>query len=145
MTAVHETASGIQFLIGMLSSDSTLMSLSPGGVCRAFALVQAPLPVTIVAFQSGIDTLTANGRRLLVRALYQVKASGPMINASDVFALASQIDVVLGGNQGLRNIAVTGSFILSVFRESSIQYDEDASGIQYTHLGGLYRVISQQM
>jgi hypothetical protein len=62
-----------------------------------------------------------------------------------VFALASQIDIVLGGNQGLRNIAATGGYVIAVYRESGIQYDENVSGADYTHLGGLYRVTLQQM
>jgi len=145
MTAVHEIVSGIEFLIVTLSNDATLMSLSPGGVARSFVPVQTPLPVCIVAFHSAIDSLTVNGVRVLVKGLYQVKASGPMTSATAVWALASQIDIVLGGNQGLRNIPVTGSWILSVFRENPIQYDEDVSGIQYTSMGGLYRVINEQM
>jgi hypothetical protein len=145
MTAIHETASGLQFLQGLLSSDTTLMSLSPGGVRRGFAPVGTPMPVTIIAFMSGIDTVTANGRRLLVRALYQCRASGPILSTPSVFALASQIDLVLGGNQGLRNIAATGGYVLSCYRESAVQFDDNVSGADYTHMGGLYRVTLQQM
>lgn len=145
MTAVHEVVSGLEFLIATLSSDATLMSMSPGGVARSFVPVQTPLPVCIVAFHTAMDSLTVNGVRVLVRSLYQVKASGPMISATSVWALASQIDIVLGGNQGLRNIAVTSAYVLSLYRQSAIQYDEDASGIQYTHMGGLYNMIIEQM
>ena len=145
MTAVHEISAGFDFIINTLKNDATLVSLCPGDVRRSFAPVGTTLPCVIVSFQSGVDTVTANGMRLLVRALYLVKASGLMISSPSVFALASQIDIVLGGNQGLRNIAVTGGFVMSCYRESAAQYDENITGTSYTHMGGLYRVTSQQM
>jgi len=145
MSAIHEGQLAIGFLIATLQADSTLMMLAPGGIWRSFAPAGTAYPVCIVAFQGSADTLTANSRRLMVRSLYQVRASGLANDTSNVFSLASRIDIVLGGNQGLRNIGLTSGWILSCYRESTLQFDEDLSGTSFTHLGGIYSVNLQQM
>lgn len=143
--SVAEAALGLSFFLTTLRADSTLVNLSPGGFRHGAMPVGSAYPGTIVQFQSGIDVITTNARRLMVNALYQVKAVGLLEDPQPVVDLASQIDVVLGGDQGLKNISIPNGYVLSCYRESQLFYpDIDKSGVQFMHLGGLYRVRIQQ-
>jgi len=143
--SVHEAASGLAFFLSTLRGESVLMSLSPGGIQVGAAKVGTLFPCTIVAFQSGIDIGFANNKRAFVDALYQVKAVGPASDPDAVVALASQIDDTLGGDEGLMHVDVTGGHILNCFRQSPLMYhDEDKTGTQYIHIGGMYRIKNQQ-
>lgn len=143
--SVIEASSAYDFIVSTLKADSSWSSLSPGGVRRGAAPVGASYPITIVQFVSGVDILTANATRMMVDAVYLIKAIGLLTDTANVFALAAEIDVALGGDTGLRHIDVTGGHILNCHRQSTIQYDDtDNTGTQYTHLGGLYRIRNQQ-
>lgn len=143
--AVSEAALGLSFLLGIFRADSTLVGLSPGGIRHGAMPVASVYPGTIVQFQSGIDVITTNARRLMVNALYQCKAVGLLGDPQSVTDLASQIDTVLGGDQGLKNISIANGYILSCYRESPLLLpDIDKSGVQFMHSGGLYRIQIQQ-
>ena len=121
------------------------MSLSPGGVHFGAVPVGTPFPATIISFQSGIDVVAANAKRLMVDALYQVKGVGVSSDPDAVVALASQIDDTLGGDEGLKHVDVTGSHVLGCYRQAPLMYpDTDKAGTQYMHIGGIYRVRNQQ-
>jgi hypothetical protein len=144
--AVVEAALGLSFLLTTLRADSILVSLSPGGIRHGAMPVGSIYPGTVIQFQSGTDVITTNAKRLMMNALYQCKSVGPIDNPQSVVDLASRIDDVLGGDQGLKNVSVTGGYILSCYRESPLLLtDVDKSGVQYMHLGGLYRIQIQQM
>jgi hypothetical protein len=142
--SVVESMLGMQFLIGLLSGDSTLAGLAPGGVWRSAADPSSATPVAIVAYQAGKDSLTVTGVRPLVTAIYQCKASGPANNAAGVVQAASQIDALLGGNSGLRNQSTPGGFIGSCYRDGSIIQDLEVLGEKWVVIGGLYSLEIQQ-
>lgn len=143
--SVHEAASGLNFILSTLRNDPMLMSLSPGGIFVGAAPIGATFPCTLVSFQSGIDVVAANAKRLMVDALYQVKGVGPSSDPDPVVALGSQIDDTLGGDEGLKHVDVTGGHILGCYRQAPLMYpDVDKAGTQYMHIGGIYRVQNQQ-
>ena len=147
MTAVHEVATGYAFLYSTLQADSTLASLAPGGIHRSIAPNDTATPVIIISFQSGIDVLTTTGVRLMVNALYQVKAVDQAANMAGIVAAANQLDIVLGGSQGIRNVSVSGGgYVLSCVREGPLAYDDSklVVGALWSYLGGLYRVYAEQ-
>jgi hypothetical protein len=81
----------------------------------------------------------------MTNALYQVKGVGLLEDPQSVVDLASRIDTVLGGDQGLKNVSIDNGYALSCYRESPLLLpDVDKSGVQFMHLGGLYRVRIQQ-
>jgi len=129
---------GLQWLIGLLSADSTLASLAPGGVWRGEADPGVATPAVIVAYQAGRDSLTVTGVRPLVTALFQCKAAGPANNTAAVVQAASQIDALLGGNSGLRNQSTPGGFIGSCYRDGSIVQDLLVVGEKWFVCGGMY-------
>lgn len=143
--SVAEAALGLSFLLSTLRADSTLVSLSPGGIRHGAMPVGSTYPGTVVEFQSGIDVIYTNAIRSSVNALYQVKAVGPKDNPQAVVDLASQIDEVLGGDQGLKNVFIPNGYVPSCYQESPLMLnDVDKSGVEFTHLGGLYRIRIQK-
>lgn len=143
--SVSEAALGLSFFVTTLEADSTLISLSPGGIRVGAMPLRSSFPGTVIGFQSGTDVIYVNARRSSVDALYQVKAVGRLDDRQSVVDLASQIDIDLGGDQGLKNVFIPNGYIGSCHRESPLLLiDTDKSGVQFMHLGGLYRVRIQQ-
>ena len=147
MTVVHEVATGYAFLYSTLQADATLATLAPGGIHRSIAPNGTPTPVIIISLQSGIDVVTVAGVRLMTNALYQIKAVGPASDMQSIVNAASQLDIVLGGSQGIRNITVNGGgYVLSCVREIPLAYDDTqlVVGQLWTYLGGMYRIYAEQ-
>jgi hypothetical protein len=143
--AIAEAALGLSFLLTTFRADSVLVGLSPGGIRVGAMPVGSSYPGTVIGFQSGTDVIYGNGVRSSVDALYQVKAVGLLEDPQSVVDLASQIDIDLGGDQGLKNIPIPNGYVLACRRESPLLLpDVDKSGVQFMHLGGLYRVRIQQ-
>lgn len=136
----HEVMLGFQFLSSTLGGDSTLAGYAPGGVWRALAPPSSEAPYVIMAFQAGSDIVTMNGVRLIVEATFQAKAVGPASETATIVNAAERIDVLLGGIQGMRDIAVTGGEILSCYRQSPLQVSELVAGELWESIGGLYRL-----
>jgi hypothetical protein len=138
--SVHEVAMGFSFITATLKADSQWVTLSPGGVKRGKAPSGSLFPLTIISYQSGIDVIFENAVRSSVNALYQIKAVGPSDNTQAIFDLASCIDELFKRTKG----TVTGGNIIGCYRESPLAYEDDTAGIQYSHIGGLYRVRTEQ-
>lgn len=139
-----ETILGLRWLNSVLSADTTLQGLAPGGVWLDLAPPGTSYPFVILALQSGTDVTTANGVRLMSTPLYQVKVVGPASSTDTIAQAAAQADTVLGGLSGTRNVTVTDGYILSCVRESPLQQGELINGIPYVNLGGLYRLHIEQ-
>lgn len=143
--AVVEAALGLSFILSTLRANSTLVSLSPGGIRHGALPVGSSYPGTVVQFQSGTDVIYANRMRSSVDALYQIKAVGQLEDPQSVVDLASEIDATFGGPQGLKNVSIPNGYVLGCYQESPLLLpDVDKSGVQFMHLGGLYRVRIQQ-
>ena len=145
--SVNEVSMGLQFLSSRLSADSTLAGLAPGGVKRFAAPAGTATPFIIIGYQTGKDVTTLNGVRVMDDILYLAKVVGEASKTQAVVDASSQLDVVLGGTQGLRNIAVTGGWLLACYRQVPVQFDEPVaqSSIIWSHSGGLYRIELQQV
>src|SRR5258708_4820040 len=123
--STNEAVLGLMFLSAILQGDSTLAALAPGGVWRGDADPGVATPFVVIALQApGTDALTVTGVRPLSHLLFQAKVVGPAKNTQAIADAASQLDALLGGNQGLRNQSVTGGFIGSCYRDGMILLDE---------------------
>jgi hypothetical protein len=143
--SAHEIALGLAFLDNLLASDSTLAALAPGGVHRALADPGDATPYVIFGYQAGSDSVTMNGVRMLVEATFQVKAAGPANQTAEIAAAAAQIDVLLGGGEGLRDQTITSGYIHAIWRQSPLWVDEPpVNAIVWSNAGGLYRMQIQQ-
>lgn len=141
--SANEIGLGLTFLQSTLGNDTTLSGYAPGGVHRALAPPGTTTPFVIHGFQAGSDTVTMNGVRLFVPPLFLVKVVGPSSITETLITAANQVDSLLGGIQGLRNIAITGGEILACYRETPLQLDELVNGELFSNFGGLYRLIIQ--
>jgi hypothetical protein len=144
--AGHEAALGIQWLYGVLSGDTTLLSYATGGVHRAMAPPGTSPVYVIISHQSGLDVLTVNAFRLMDNLLYQAKAVGPASMMDTIVAAAERIDQLLSPNQGASSGTVTGGYIGNCHREQPIFLDEPGliNGELWTNVGGLYRLEIKQ-
>lgn len=143
--SVNEAVLGFQFLNGILAPDATLQGYAPGGINRGMAPPGTTPPYVIMALQAANqDSLTLTGVRVLARPLFQVKAVGPASITAQIANAANQIDVLLGGKDGLRNQSITGGFIAACYRESVLQLDELVNGELWTNIGGLYHLQIEQ-
>ena len=139
-----EAVLGFNFLATTLQGDSTLASLAPGGVFRGTADPQVPTPYVIVALQSGTDSITNAGVRTMSELLFQIKAVGPAKDAVSVASAYAQVDSLLGGERGLRNVGIPNGFIGCCYRDGSIVQDELVTGQKWINIGGMYRVTVEQ-
>lgn len=143
---MNEAALGLQFFDIRLASDVTLLSYAPGGLRRGIAPAGILSPFTGMALQSpNQDTLTSTAIRVLVRPLYQVVAvgidsPGPLSQIQQIIDAAAQIDALLGGEDGLRNIAILNGYIYACYRESTIATTMEEEGQTWFLNGGLYRL-----
>lgn len=141
--SAHEIAAGFAWLYSTLSSDIALMSVAPGGVWRSLAEPESATPYVIMSYQAGSDSTTMNAFRLLVDALFQVKAVGPALEIASIAVAAARIDALLGCPPGAGT--TQGGYIAASYRQSPLEVDELVSGELWTNMGGLYRLQIQQM
>lgn len=140
MSSGHEIAMCFQFLYATLSGDSTLSGYAPGGIHRGVAPIGASTPFVVMSLQSTTDTLTANAYRILTKALFQVRATGPASNTAGLANAASRIDALLKLTSG----AVTGGLIFSCYRDGAVFTDEIVDGDLWSNVGGMYAIEIQQ-
>lgn len=92
--------------------------------------------MVIYNWMGGSDLVAVSGYRALVNGLWQVKA----VTQSNSFAQAKAIMDIVDGLIHRQTGSTSDSLILACVRESPVQYPEITNGIQYRHLGGLYRI-----
>lgn len=138
--AGHELMLGFEWLYGVLSGDTTLLSYATGGVWRAYAPPATVPPYVIMGHQSSQDVTTMNAFRLMTSALYQVKIVGPASNMTPLVNGAERIDQLIGLTSGV----VTNGVILASYREQPLEVPELVNGELWENIGGLYRLQVEQ-
>jgi hypothetical protein len=144
----NEVLLGYAWLQSTLQGDSTLVNeLAPGGVFRSLADPGTSTPYIIVSFQSGSDTTTFNGFRVLTQMTFQVKAVGPASDTASLASASSRLDVLLGGPPTFPpgGVPITiddfdVGWMYSCIRQSPLSVDELVDGKMWTNAGGLYRL-----
>lgn len=139
--STHEVVIALRFLRMMLMKDE-VVSITPGGSWPGSVPKDKPVPYVIYGSMSAPDTLTANGVRLITRPLYQVRASGPASSIDAVALVASVIDDVL---KDTKNTSVDGGLVAASYREAALQIDQPVNGVPWISIGGLYRLVIQQV
>jgi len=136
-----ESARVEQWLYELLAGDQTLAGLVSGRIYGYLAPPGAALPLVIYSYQSGHDVRGVGPTRVMAEATYQVKAVDRGPSFANVKAIADRLDSLL---QGASGDVVDGQVLMCV-RENQVAYVEVDSGIQYRHLGGLYRIVAQEI
>ena len=148
MSSGNEVARGNQWVHTTLANDSTLATLAPGGVWRNIApeydpnnaTATLPTPFIVFGWQGGVDTNTATAQRLISRNLWRIEAIGPTEHYAAIAQAADRIDALVSL---VRNSTGSDYYMLACYRESPLDRDEMVDGIQWSHVGGLYRLILQ--
>lgn len=141
-----EQAQALEWAYGVLSTDQELADLLgvpltglPDRVWAETAPSGTPAPWVVVSASQGLDRLglgtvprLGSVVPLNVRSVWQTRDPGAGA------AVARRLYALL---HGATNVPLAdGGTILTVRRTTSLDYPEDAGGIQYRHTGGLYQV-----
>ena len=137
-----EATIAFQWLYTVLSGDSQLTALAPGGVWRSMAPPETSTPFVIFALQSATDSITMNAFRMLVEGLFQVKAVGPASESTAIANAAARIDALIGSPP--TSGTVTGGYIAASYRQSALSIDELVNGELWLNQGGMYHLTIEQ-
>lgn len=119
--------------------DSTLLTLIGGldHISGTLSVDELPSPYVTFLMQSSRDIQGNAGQIISTDNLYMVKAVAATASWNDVAAIASRLTTLFHLPYTVVN--VTGGSLTST-RENIIQYPEITEGVQYRHLGAVYRI-----
>ena len=133
-----ETAQAFAWLVSTMKADTALIAAATGGIWQGFADIGAVAPYALISQQAGNDMITMNARRLFSHLKMQLKAVGPATGYAALVTIADRIDTLFGR---VGPVSLTPGYVLSSYRESPLSYEEIVSGVQYSHLGGIYHIL----
>ncbi len=137
---MSEVAQAFQWINSTMRADSALMAAAVGGVWQGLADIGTVAPYASYAQQANSDVLTMNKVRLWASMLLQIKAVGSVKNYDALVIIADRIDALF---KSVRPTALPGGGgVLECYRDGSIALDDPRpiNGVQWTSLGGLYRI-----
>lgn len=132
-----------RFVWDALSGDAALGALfgGTGDAMRAYNL-HAPLgsvfPLIIYGIlpDSQTDTNGVAGARIFTEARYMAKVVGETADPETLRDGASRLDALL--HQA--SATVNGTTVLSIIRDGPLNYPETLEGVEYRHVGHVFRV-----
>lgn len=136
-----EVARGLLWIYEKLANDATLADLVDDRIYDGIAPEGAAFPYVVYSFQAGADTVVVGAARVLNSGLYLVKAVAETQSYSGPAEIADRIDDLLQAASG----AADDGLILGANREQPIMYVEVVDTIQFRHVGGLYRIFTQEL
>lgn len=129
------------WLYGKLSGDATLTAKVGARIYSYVAPTTATTPYVVFSAQSpGFDVMGVGTARVMLNCLYQVKVVVQDASFNTAKDAADRIDELLHGATG----TPSGGEVLGCVREGPLAYAEISDGIEYRHLGGLYRIWVQE-
>ncbi len=129
-----------EWLWALLRYDATLQGLVGGRVYAYAAPEGATLPAVVFQHQAATDVRTGPGQdRIMVDGLWLVRGVSEGRSFAQLRPVADRIDTLLSGASG----TVSDALVLHTVREEPAVLVERQAGIEYRHLGGLYRIWSQ--
>lgn len=125
----------------VLAADATLTGLVGDQVFSELAPQDASFPRVVHQHQGSVDVRTATSSgRIMLSGLWLVRGIAATEDFRSLQAIADRVDVLLERASG----SADGGLVFSCTRESPFRLLEPADGgIQYRHLGGLYRIYAQ--
>lgn len=137
-SGVIETIDIIEpWLYATLSDDPELAGLVGDRVSGTLSSVPLKPPYVTFSLQDPLDVIGIGGVRISTDNLYVVKAVGQTGSWADVRPIASRIDYLLHRPTATMT---SGAGSLTCVREKTAQMVEVDDGLQYRHLGGIYRI-----
>lgn len=138
MTQIETVEIVDEWLYHVLSTDGPLTEMvGIGSISGTLSSTELTAPYVTFLCQSSVDVRGVGGVRISTDNLYEVKAVAQSGSWDDVRPIASRIGELID----LPNTTVTrpGGQLVCV-RERIISYPEVDEGLQYRHLGGVYRI-----
>lgn len=134
-----EVAQAFQWIDATMRADSALMAAATGGIWQGIAEIGVLPPFVIYGKQADSDITTMTKVRLWASILVQIKALGPVkSNYAALVTSANRIDALFSN---VRYVSLPGGGgVLECYRDGEIALDEVINGVQWSHLGGLYRI-----
>ena|SRR5258706_8345734 len=134
-----ETATAFSWIYSLASADSALVAAATGGLFMGIADIGVTAPFMSYSRQSGADKLTLQAVRIWTDILMLIKAVGPTTGYPALVTIAGRIDALF---RDVRNAQVPGGggAVLACYREQEFAMNELVNGVQWSHLGGLYRI-----
>lgn len=127
-TWLWSTLFGDSELLGMIGPDNIVGTLAP-------EMLDPPYVAWLC--QSSIDITGNAGQIISTDNLYEVKTVAQTSSWDDVRPIARRVHTLL---HRPHTVVTTDVGSLSCVRERIIQYPEVNGGVQYRHLGGIYRI-----
>jgi hypothetical protein len=134
---MSELAAGAKWIYGVLTTDATLQGYI-GATARVYdtlAPENATMPFVTFQYQGGYDVRTNGPARIWASTVWLVKAIGTGSTFATLQTIAGRVDALLTGKYGSN----TAGQVWCV-REQPFQLLEVDAGVQYRHVGGLYRL-----
>lgn len=131
-----------QWLYGVLAPDATLTPLIAGRVFDTVA--QGAFPCVVFQFQGGYDALGVGARRLQVNCLYVVKAIGQTASPLSLKPIADRVDLLLHRHDAPVIVGGVNLGYIGCYRVQPFAMSEVSEGIQYRHVGGIYRLLARE-
>lgn len=142
MTTGDEVLLTQSWIYDTLTSDSTFMTASPGGVWDGVVTASATTsPWTVIGAQSpGIVVGGVGTFEVMTNALWLIRTICEGGSFASLRAASNRVYALLHGKN---YVARPTGTILSCIREETFRQEEVRGGREYRHLGGIYRVYAQ--
>lgn len=127
-----------KWLWDTLSGDATLSGMVNGRISGTLSDRVLETPYVHFSYQSDRNITAIGGEIISVDCRYLVKAVGKTSSWGTILPMAKRIQELI--HRPYQTFQVTGVGSLTTIRESVVQQPESDSGIQYRHLGGIYRI-----
>lgn len=126
------------WIYSVLSGDATITNVVG---TRIYDSVSPNLvyPYIIYNWQGGTDVTEISAIRIMMNGLFQVKVVDKSTSFNTISPVATRIDQLLHR----ASTTTSNGIILGSKRELPISLVELNNAIQYRHLGGIYRIFSQ--
>lgn len=133
-----ETLTIAEWLYGRLVADPQLAALVGDRVFSYVAPAGSTYPLVLFSLQGGHDVSALGAARVMMSCTVLVKAVDKGSTFARLRPIASRLDQLLQGASG----QVWSGSVLMCVREQPIEYVEVDDGVEWRHLGGLYRVVA---
>ncbi|MBI1756201.1 MAG: DUF3168 domain-containing protein [Fimbriimonas ginsengisoli] len=133
-----ETTAAARWLYGVLSGDAALAALCGGRVFAYRVPIGKPMPCVVFQMQGARpDSRPVGASRVASRMAFVVKAVSQGADLIAIRPIADRIDRLIEAAGGTNVDGVVAQCV----RETPVEYLElGDNGVDYAHLGGLYRL-----
>lgn len=124
-----------------VASLTTLLPSGSAGIVHATAPASAQYPICVFQKQSGITTHLSMGGDAAKSQLWMVKGVAKGTGQS----AAEDIDKAATDLLHFGSLNISGADDMYLAREGDIDYPETSGDTQFRHVGGIYRLIVQDV